>query len=421
MVPEEPFVDVHPRAGRPTGSPRPATTAGRRRWACRASELPTWDDIQFVTAQLAAPPAARRRAGRHRGVHRPQRRQAAVARHPDLRVRHELRRAVAGGQDRAGPRAPSSPAPASARARAACCPRSRPRTAATSTSWRRPASAGTFDVLTKVQAFHFKGGQGAKTGTGGHLPGDKVVGHASPRCAACPRARRRSRRRASPTGTRSTTSAASPTRCASASGGIPIGFKLSAQHIEDDIDAALDGRRRLRDPRRPRRRHRRRAAAVPRPHLGADDPGAGPGPRPPRPASVAATSPSSSPAGCATRPTSPRRWRSAPTPWRSPTRRSRPSAASACGPATPTTARSASPPRSRTCGPGCRSTRPPHRLDRFLRATVELMQVLARACGHRHLRRVRARRPHHLRPRHGRPHRHRLRRRRRLTPRSRHR
>ena len=26
------------------------------------------------------------------------------------------------------------------------------------------------------QAFHFKGGQGAKTGTGGHLPGEKVSG-----------------------------------------------------------------------------------------------------------------------------------------------------------------------------------------------------------------------------------------------------
>jgi len=32
------------------------------------------------------------------------------------------------------------------------------------------------DHVTKVQAFHFKGGQGAKTGTGGHLPGDKVQG-----------------------------------------------------------------------------------------------------------------------------------------------------------------------------------------------------------------------------------------------------
>ena len=33
-----------------------------------------------------------------------------------------------------------------------------------------------WDKLAKVQAFHFKGGQGAKTGTGGHLPGNKVKG-----------------------------------------------------------------------------------------------------------------------------------------------------------------------------------------------------------------------------------------------------
>ena len=31
-------------------------------------------------------------------------------------------------------------------------------------------------LLARVQAFHFKGGQGAKTGTGGHLPGAKVKG-----------------------------------------------------------------------------------------------------------------------------------------------------------------------------------------------------------------------------------------------------
>jgi nitrite reductase/ring-hydroxylating ferredoxin subunit len=31
------------------------------------------------------------------------------------------------------------------------------------------------DKVKQVQAFHFKGGQGAKTGTGGHLPGNKVV------------------------------------------------------------------------------------------------------------------------------------------------------------------------------------------------------------------------------------------------------
>ncbi|NIP83055.1 MAG: glutamate synthase, partial [Actinobacteria bacterium] len=32
------------------------------------------------------------------------------------------------------------------------------------------------DKVARCQAFHFKGGQGAKTGTGGHLPGNKVIG-----------------------------------------------------------------------------------------------------------------------------------------------------------------------------------------------------------------------------------------------------
>lgn len=38
------------------------------------------------------------------------------------------------------------------------------------------------ELVENVQAFHFKGGQGAKTGTGGHLPGDKVQAK-SLRCA----------------------------------------------------------------------------------------------------------------------------------------------------------------------------------------------------------------------------------------------
>ena len=32
-----------------------------------------------------------------------------------------------------------------------------------------------WEKVKKAQAFHFKGGQGAKTGTGGHLPGHKVT------------------------------------------------------------------------------------------------------------------------------------------------------------------------------------------------------------------------------------------------------
>lgn len=93
-------------------------------------------------------------------------------------------------------------------------------------------------LLTRVQAFHFKCGQGAKTGTGGHLPGNKNVG-------------RISEVRGIPEGQ----AAVSPPtfsdlntvedfsrfadRVREVSGGIPIGYKLSAQHIEQDIDFAV--------------------------------------------------------------------------------------------------------------------------------------------------------------------------------------
>ena len=96
-----------------------------------------------------------------------------------------------------------------------------------------------WDKVKKSQAFHFKGGQGAKTGTGGHLPGNKVKGKIA-------------EVRGLPEGE----SAISPARfpewedlsqfrdfaaeVRDNTGGIPVGFKLSAQHIEKDIDAALD-------------------------------------------------------------------------------------------------------------------------------------------------------------------------------------
>ena len=95
------------------------------------------------------------------------------------------------------------------------------------------------ELLTKVQAFHFKCGQGAKTGTGGHLPGTKVKGKI-----------------AEVRGLAEGEAAISPPRfpdwehiddyrrfadeVREATAGIPIGVKLSAQHIEKDIDAALE-------------------------------------------------------------------------------------------------------------------------------------------------------------------------------------
>ena len=95
------------------------------------------------------------------------------------------------------------------------------------------------ELLTRVQAFHFKGGQGAKTGTGGHLPAEKNVG-------------RIAEVRGIPEGTPAISPAtfedltsvadfrAFGDRVREISGGIPIGFKLSANHIERDIDFALE-------------------------------------------------------------------------------------------------------------------------------------------------------------------------------------
>ena len=95
------------------------------------------------------------------------------------------------------------------------------------------------EKVKKCQAFHFKAGQGAKTGTGGHLPGPKVT-----------------KRIADVRGLTPGEPAISPSRfpdllspedfrrmageVREITGGIPVGFKMSAQHIEADIDFALE-------------------------------------------------------------------------------------------------------------------------------------------------------------------------------------
>jgi len=95
------------------------------------------------------------------------------------------------------------------------------------------------DLVERVQAFHFKGGQGAKTGTGGHLPGDKVQGK-----IAEVRGLNEGEAAISPATFPELHTPEDFKRMADQvrerSGGIPIGFKLSANHIEDDIDFALE-------------------------------------------------------------------------------------------------------------------------------------------------------------------------------------
>jgi len=95
------------------------------------------------------------------------------------------------------------------------------------------------DKVAKVQAFHFKFGQGAKTGTGGHLPGHKVTGR-----IAEVRSLNEGEPAVSPATFPNLTTIEDYREVAAAvretGRGIPIGAKLSAQHVEADIDAALD-------------------------------------------------------------------------------------------------------------------------------------------------------------------------------------
>lgn len=95
------------------------------------------------------------------------------------------------------------------------------------------------EKIKRCQAFYFKCGQAAKTGTGGHLPGHKVT-----------------KKIAEVRGLFEGEAAVSPARfpdwtdsiqfrdfaaeVREETGGIPIGVKLSVQHIEKDIDAALN-------------------------------------------------------------------------------------------------------------------------------------------------------------------------------------
>ena len=95
-----------------------------------------------------------------------------------------------------------------------------------------------WEKVAKTQAFHFKGGQGAKTGTGGHLPGHKVNGEIAEVRGLEP-------------GQSAISPAAFPDmktvqdfrnfaeEVRKNTGGIPVGFKIAASRIEADIDFAL--------------------------------------------------------------------------------------------------------------------------------------------------------------------------------------
>ena len=202
------------------------------------SELPSWDDLQILTAQLARTPLDDEAPVDTELVVGPNAESPLRLDIPILvsdmsfgALSEEAKVAISTGAERAGTGVCSGeggmlPAEQEANSR-----------------YLYEYATGKFgwelDEVERVQAFHFKAGQGAKTGTGGHLPGEKVQGKI-----------------ASVRGLEPGTDAVSPARfddlrtpeefaamadrVREVGGGIPVGVKLSAQHVEDDIDFALE-------------------------------------------------------------------------------------------------------------------------------------------------------------------------------------
>jgi glutamate synthase domain-containing protein 2 len=232
---EEPFVsEIHRLASRGlAGAHGPVAAMGVPR-----AELPRWDDLQVLTAQLHrfpmlddAPvdtavtigPAARRPLRLRIPVFVSDMSFGALS--------AEAKTALARGADGAGTAICSGEGGMLPEEQAEC------------SRYLYELASGRFGwdeaVLDRVQALHLKLGQGAKTGTGGHLPGAKVVG-------------RIAKVRGLPEGTAAVSPSRFPDwrtlldakalvdRVRERAGGIPVGVKMSAQHIEADLDAALD-------------------------------------------------------------------------------------------------------------------------------------------------------------------------------------
>lgn len=201
------------------------------------SELPQWDDIQILTAQLHKLPLLDEAAVATQVIIGPGAKKPLLLERPLLvsdmsfgALSEEAKVALAMGAELAGTGICSGEGGMLAEEQAA-----------NSRYLYELASARfgySMDKIAKCQAFHFKCGQGAKTGTGGHLPGSKVTGKI-----------------AEVRGLAEGKDAISPARfpdweqiddyrrfaaqVREATGGVPIGVKLSAQHIERDIEAAL--------------------------------------------------------------------------------------------------------------------------------------------------------------------------------------
>ena len=236
-APEEPYVgQIRNLAGHgleKTGAHGPVASMGVPR-----QQLPSWDDLQFVTAQLHRRPQLDEVRVRTELIVGPAARRPLRLEIPifvsDMSfgaLSEEAKVALARGAELAGTGIASGEGGML------------PDEQSENSRYFYELASGRFgfswDKLDLVQAFHFKGGQGAKTGTGGHLPGEKVKGK-----IAEVRGLKEGEPAVSPARFPDWTSLDDyrdfATEVRERTGGIPIGFKLSAQHIEKDLDAALE-------------------------------------------------------------------------------------------------------------------------------------------------------------------------------------
>ena len=201
-------------------------------------ELPHWDDLQIMAAQMATKPLLEDVVVGTELIIGPEAKKPLILKIPlfvsDMSfgaLSEEAKIALAKGADLAGTGICSG--------EGGMLPEEQE---ANSRYFYEYASAGfgyKEELLDKVQAFHFKGGQGAKTGTGGHLPGNKNIGKIS-QVRNIPEGKSA----ISPPTFKNLSSAKEfkqfADRVREITGGIPVGFKLSANHIERDIQFALD-------------------------------------------------------------------------------------------------------------------------------------------------------------------------------------
>jgi len=241
------YADTHPEPSEPyTGYIKELAQNGLNNWGHHGptaamgvdrTTLPKWEDIQFLPAQLARRPLFDEESVTTKVIIGPKAKKPLELGIPlfvsDMSfgaLSREAKIALSKGAEMAGTGICSGeggmlPAEQEANSR-----------------YFYELASGKFgfswDKVKKAQAFHFKGGQGAKTGTGGHLPGNKV-----------------SKEIAEVRGLKEGQAAISPAafpdlktvedfkkvaeEVREKTGGIPVGFKISAARIEADIDFAL--------------------------------------------------------------------------------------------------------------------------------------------------------------------------------------